>query len=138
LRPVDRLLALVEQVDGSLDDVRRHVLIDVISEFDEPERFAEFTAHLPREVTWVHGQTMAADPWTRRELHETELLRGRRVTGLPNVVAELVREDGQLVHQGNVHMAERILQQLSQLGFPRTRDRDGGVDNGVEEALYVS
>jgi hypothetical protein len=64
---------------------------------------------------------VTADPGTRGELHEAERLRRRHVDHRPDVDAELVTVDGELVHQRDVDVPEGVLQQLGQLGLARAR-----------------
>ena len=58
-------------------------------------------------------------PGPGREAHEPERLRRRRVDDLPDVDAHPLAQQGQLVHEGDVDVAEDVLEQLGQLGRGR-------------------
>ena len=98
-----------------LDDERRHLAVDLAGEVDEA-RLVVQRAHLPREVVRIERDAVSADARARRELHEAERLRRRRVDDFPHVHAELVADDRHLVHEPDVHRPERVLEQLHQLG----------------------
>ncbi len=57
---------------------------------------------------------MPADPRAGEERHEAERLRRRGVDHLPDVDPHLVAEHRHLVHQRDVHVAERVLEELRQ------------------------
>ncbi|MBG9885203.1 hypothetical protein ABE10_01090, partial [Bacillus toyonensis] len=56
---------------------------------------------------------------------------------LPDVDVELVREHRELVHEGDVDVAERVLQELGELGLPCAGDRHRPLDHRVVEAAYA-
>src|SRR5262249_8109487 len=96
----------------------------------------EPTFRSPGQVRRVDWQAVAADAWSGLEAHETERLRRRRVDGTPDVDVEVVCEHRQLVHERNVDVAERILEQLGELGLLRTRRDPSTVDERVVERLH--
>ena len=51
-------------------------------------------------------------------------------------MSEIGGEHRQLVDQGDVHMAEGVLEQLGQLGLPGARHGDGPLHDPVVEALH--
>src|SRR5439155_14232161 len=83
----------------------------------------------------VDRQTMAAHSWAGRERHEPERLRGSGTDRSPDVDAEVAGKHGQLVHEGDVDMAERVLEQLGELRLSGRSDRYGAVDERVIKAL---
>ena len=77
----------------------------------------EGPAHLPRQVGRVDRQAVTADAGARREPHEPERLRRGGVDHRPDVDAELVAVDRELVDQRDVDVPEGVLQQLRELGL---------------------
>ena len=71
---------------------------------------------------------MAADPWPRKEGHEPERFGGSRVDHFPDIDAHLVAEHRHLVDECHVDMAERVLEQLGELGRATRRDQGDLVD----------
>ena len=72
-------------------------------------------------------------PGSRREPHEPERLRGGRVDDLPHVEAHPLAQQGKLVHECDVHVAEHVLEQLGQLrGVGRRQLDDPRVDPAEE------
>ena len=59
---------------------------------------------------------MAADPGPGPEGHEAKGFGGGRVDHLPGVEAHPLAEQGQLVDQGDVHVAEDVFEELGELG----------------------
>jgi hypothetical protein len=91
---------------------------------------------LPRQVRRVDRQAVAADSGAGGEAHVAERLGRRRVDRLPHVDAQVAGEHRQLVDQGDVDVAERVLEQLGELGLPGARHGHHRVDEAVEEALH--
>jgi hypothetical protein len=58
------------------------------------------------------------------ERHEAVWLGGGRIHHLPDVDAHPVAQDRQLVHEGDVHRAEHVLEQLGELRLLGAGDRD--------------
>ncbi len=54
----------------------------------------------------------------------------------PHVDPEVSGEHGELVDQGDVHVAERVLEELGELGHPGARHRHGLLDDAVEESPH--
>ena len=133
---VDGLALPVEGDHEAAHDVVGHVVVDVVGQLDEAERLAEVSLHPPRQVARVDGQAVAADAGTGREAHVAEGLGGGGVDGLPDVDAEVGGEHGQLVDEGDVDVAEGVLQQLGELGLLGRGDRDGALDDRVVERLH--
>ena len=67
------------------------------------------------------------------EGHEPERLGRRRVDDLPDVEAHPLAQQGQLVHEGDVDVAEDVLEELGELGRVGRRELDHrGVDVAQE------
>ena len=133
LAAVDRLAVGVQRLRDLLDDERRHLAVDLARQIDEA-RLVVQRPHLPREVVRIERDAVPADARARRELHEAERLRRRGVDHFPHVDAELVADDRHLVHQADVHRAERVLEQLHQLRRFRRRHRHDRVDAASRRA----
>ena len=71
---------------------------------------------LPRQVERIDRDAVAAEARARVERHEAERLGRRGVDHFPDVDAEPVAHQRDLVHQADVHRAERVLEQLHHLG----------------------
>src|SRR5450756_2050968 len=95
-----------------LDAEIRHVLVDLAGELDELRPEVEL-ARLPAEVEGVDGDAVAAKAGAGLELHEAERLGGGRIDDFPHVDLHAVAEHGQLVHEGDVHAAEDVLEELA-------------------------
>jgi len=121
LRALERLAVVVERLHAALDHVVGHGGVDFAGELDEA-RVDAVLARLPREVERVDRDAVAAEAGPRVERHEAERLRFGGIHDLENVDAHLVEDDLQLVHEGDVHGAEDVLQQLDGLGRARVRD----------------
>ena len=118
LRAPHGLAHAVQRVHQAAHHVVGHGGVDVVGELDEAERAAEVAAHGPRQVARVDGQAVAADAGTGGEAHVPEGLGRRGVDRLPHVDPEVRGEHRQLVHQGDVHVAEGVLEELRELGHP--------------------
>ena len=102
------------------------------------KRVPEPPLDAPREVRRVDRQAVAADAGTGREPHEPERLGRGRVDRRPDVDAELAGEHRELVDERDVHVAERVLEQLHQLGLAGRCHRHDLVDErAVERARTV-
>jgi len=106
---------LVEAIHDAPHPVLGHLGVDLARELDESRPVVE-RPHLPREVVRVEGDAMPPDAGPRRKLHETERLRRRGLDHLPHVDAQLVAHDRHLVDEPDVHAAERVLEDLHELG----------------------
>ena len=124
---VDRLPIVVERGDTFSTTNSGICAVDLARQIDEA-RLVVQRPHLPREVVRVERNAVSADARARRELHEAERLRRGRVDDLPHVDAELVADDRHLVDEPDVDRAERVLEQLHQLGRFGRRHRDDRVD----------
>ncbi len=132
------MIALRSRLSSAVDpvvDVVGHVFVDVVGQLDEAERLAQVLLHPPREIARVDRQAVAADAGAGRELHVPERLGGGGVDRPPHVDVEVAGEHRQLVDQGDVDVAERVLQQLDQLGLGAGTDRHRGVDERGEERV---
>src|SRR5213593_875923 len=88
---------------------------------------------LPGEVEGVDRDAVAAEARARVEGHEAEGLRLGGVDDLPDVDAERVRHERDLVHQPDVDAAERVLEELDHLSDAGRGHRDHPLDAlGVE------
>src|SRR5947209_12900676 len=70
------------------------------------------------------------------EGHESKRFGGSGVYRCPQVNTELMSEYCELVHQRDVHMTECVLQELCELGFFRTAERDELVDERAVERVH--
>ena len=68
------------------------------------------------EVVRIDRDAVAADAGARREAHEPERLGRRGVDDLPDVEAHPLAQQGELVDEGDVDVAEDVLEELRQLG----------------------
>ena len=132
---VDRLALAVQQRGHPVVHVVGHVLVDVVGQLDEPERLAQVLLHPPRQIARVDRQAVAADAGPGRELHVAERLGRRGVDRPPHVDVEVAGEHRQLVDQRDVDVAERVLEQLHQLGLGARTDRHRLVDERREERV---
>ena len=131
-RALERLATVVERLGHEVDDVTRHRKIDVPGELDELIDEVELPCP-PRQVVRIDRDAVAADAGSRREPHEPEWLRGGRVDDLPHVEAHPLAQQGKLVHERDVHVAEHVLEQLGQLrGVGRRQLDDPRVDPAEE------
>ncbi len=113
-RPVDRLAAAVEGLGHARTTYSGIApLICPASSMKRASKPA--SSGLPREVERVDRDAVPAQPGARIEGHEAERLGGRRVDDLPHVDVHLVAHERDLVHQPDVHAAERVLEQLHRL-----------------------
>ena len=112
------------------------MIVDVVGELDEPEAVPEPLTHLPRQVARIDRQAVPSDTGPRGEAHKAERLGARRVDGLPHVDPELVGEDREFVHEGDVHVSEGVLEQLGQLGLASAADGHGRLDQRVVEVAH--
>ncbi len=124
----DGLAPIVQPELDAPHDVGRHALVDVVGGDDEPGGHPELALDAPRQVRRVDREAMSADARTGAERREAERLRRGGVDRLPDVDAKRVGMDGQLVDEGDVHVAERVLEQLGQLRHPRRADGNGPLD----------
>ena len=70
---------------------------------------------------------------TRVEGHEAVRLCLRRFDHLPHINAHLARQEVELVHQGDVHEAEDVLEEFSHLRYSRRRDGVHAPEVGLVE-----
>ena len=110
----------------------RHREVDVAGQLDEAVDEVEL-AGPPGEVVRVDRDAMAADAGPGREPHEPERLRGRRVDDLPDVEAHPLAEQGELVDEGDVDVAEDVLEELRELGGVRRGQLDDVVVDAAQE-----
>jgi CheY-like chemotaxis protein len=96
-------------------------------ELDEAEAPRKRAADVPGEVARVDRQAVAshARPWV--EAHEPEGLGRCSVERRPNVHAEVCREDRELIDEGDVDVAESVLDELGELGLSGARHGHGPV-----------
>ena len=134
LRPVERLGVGVEELGRAVDDVARHPGVDLLGQLDEAERVLELGPHLVGEVVRVDRDAVPADAGAGVERLEAERLGGGAVDRVPQVDAELVAEDRHLVHQRDVDVPVRVLQELGHLGLAGGLGLDDGVADGAVEA----
>jgi hypothetical protein len=107
-------LTLVEAVGDKVDHVAGHREVDVRGKLDEAIEVVE-GPRPPRQVVRVHGDAVAADARAGREPHEPEGLGGGGVDDLPDVEAHPLAEQRQVVDEGDVDVAEHVLEQLGHL-----------------------
>ena len=79
-------------------------------------------AGAPRQVVRVDRDAVAADARSGRELHEPERLGGGRADDLPDVEVHPLAQEGELVDEGDVDVAEDVLEELGHLGGVRATD----------------
>ena len=106
-----------------IDDVARHREVDVAGQLDEAVDEVEL-AGPPGEVVRVDRDAVAADARAGPERHEPERLGRRRVDDLPDVEAHPLAQQGQLVHERDVDVAEDVLEELGELGRVRRGELD--------------
>src|SRR5207249_3065565 len=82
----------------------------------------------PRQVKWINGNTMSAEPWSRIKRHEAKGLGFRRLDDLPYVNTHRLVDYLQLIDQRNVYAAENILQQLGRFSSPARTHRNNLLD----------
>ena len=124
---VQRFAMLVQQRGDAVEHVLGHAVVDVVGQLHEAEGPAEVLLYPPRQVRRVHRQAVAADARTRCETHETERLGGCGIDHPPHVDTELASEHRHLVHERDVDVAERVLEQLRHLGLGGRTDRHGAI-----------
>ena len=103
-----------------------HRKVDVAGELDEAIDEVEL-AGAPRQVVRVDRDAVPAYPGTGREAHEPERLRGRRVDDLPDVEVHPLAQQGELVDERDVDVAEDVLKELGHLCRIRRRDGDDSI-----------
>ena len=116
-------------------DVIGHVLVDVVGQLDETERVPEVLLDPPRQVARIDRQAMPANTRAGRKTHVPERFRRRRVDCPPHIDPEIASEHRQFVDERDVHMAERVLQQLDELGLGSRTDSHRGVNDRREETV---
>ena len=104
-------------------DVARHRQVDVAGQLDEAVHEVEL-AGAPGEVVRIDRDAVAADARPRPERHEPERLGRRRVDDLPDVEAHPLAQQGELVDERDVHVAEHVLEELGELGGVGRRQLD--------------
>ena len=112
--PLDGPAARVERLRRQLYYVSRHGHVYVARQLDEPVDEPEL-ARTPGQVVRIDRNAVAADARTRPERHESEGFRGGRVDDLPHVQAHSFAQHRELVDQGDVDVAEDVLEQLGHL-----------------------
>ncbi len=125
-RAVHRLALGVERLHHAADHVLGHAAVDLPGQLDEA-RLEVVLLRLPRQVERVDGDAVAAEAGAGIERHEAERLRLGRVDHLPHVDVHPVAHQRELVHEADVHGAERVLEELDHLGHARGADRHDGV-----------
>ena len=93
----------------------RHREVDVAGELDEAVDEVEL-ARSPGQVVRVDRDAVPADARAGREAHEPERLGRGGVDDLPDVEAHPLAQQGELVDERDVDVAEDVLEQLGQLG----------------------
>ena len=111
----------------------RHRHVDVAGELDEPVHEPEL-ARSPGEIVRIDRNAVTAHSRTGPEGHEPEGLGGSRINDFPDVEAHPLAQHGQLVDQGDVHVAEDVLQQLGHLGRVWRRQFNHGAVDVAEQS----
>ena len=106
---------LVECVDHLSHPELRHLGVQLAGELDEAGLVIQ-GPHLPREIVGIERDAVPAHARSRGELHEPERLRRRRLDHFPHVDTELVAHDRHFIGESDVHAAERVLENLHELG----------------------
>jgi hypothetical protein len=89
--------------------------VDLAGELDEPCLLA-MLASQPGEIERVDWDAVPTEAWAGIEGLEPEWLGLGRLDHLPDVDAQLVVENLELVHEGDVDGAIRVLEDLAGLG----------------------
>ncbi len=133
---VDRLLAVVEAELDPFGHMGGHVVVDLVGDFDKLGDGAEFSFELPGEIGGIDGKAVTADAWSGVEGHEPEGFGFGGVDDVPEVDAELAGVDGEFVDEGDVDVAEGVLEEFGQFGFFGSFGGEGAVDEVVVEGLH--
>ena len=89
---------------------------------------AGIPADLPGEIRGIERDAMTPDAWSRVEGHETEGLGRRCIDHFPDIDPDFVAQHRHLVHEGDVHVAKCVLQELGELGCAARRHHNDLVD----------
>ena len=112
-RALHRHVRVDEQLDELLGDERPHVVVDAPAGQDDLGLVAELL-RLRRQVVWVDADAVAADQ-ARREPEEVPLRAGGR-EHVRGADAHAIEDQRELVHQRDVEIALRVLDDLRRLG----------------------
>ena len=104
---------IVQRVRDALDDVPGHGAVDRVRELDEARLILQ-TLELPGQVQGVDGDAVPTQARTRTriERHEPERLRCRNADDFEGIQAQPAAHHRDLVDQGDVHGAKRVLEEL--------------------------
>src|SRR5215831_10092392 len=100
---------LIQRVLHFVDDIVRHLAVDVPCEFDK-SGFDAGLLGLPRKIERIDGNAMPAKARSGEEWHKTERLGGRGFYDFPNVDIHPITHDRNFIDEANVNHAESILE----------------------------
>ncbi len=90
-------------------------------------------ARLPGQVERINGDAVTAEPGAGVKGHEAERLRFRSLDDFPDVDVHGAVNELELVHEGDVHGAEDVFQQLGCLGHAAGADGHQLLDGDAVE-----
>src|SRR5438105_15229145 len=115
-------------------DTRRHAVIHLARHLDQ----AAFQRRSLNQKPWVYRDAMAADARTRAEDIDARMP-VRQANRLPDIDAEALRDECELVGQCNVHIAKGVFHHFGHLRRCRVGTDDASFDEaGVQLGRSVS
>src|ERR1700679_2619113 len=100
---------LIQALPDISHDVRRHSLIYLACQLDEP-RIEVVLLSLPAQIKRVDWDAVSTQPRPRIERVKAKRLRRRSIDHLPDIHAHAQRKQLQLIYQSDIHAAVDILQ----------------------------
>lgn len=132
-RAVQGHFLVVQEVLQELDGIGWHAVVDLAGDLEEAVVEAGLFGSLD-EVVGVNRDAVAADAAGGIVSHESKWLGRGAVDDVLGIDAEDIEGFRELVHEGDIDVAERILDDLDCFGFADGFHRsDLGVDDGLVE-----
>ena len=101
----------------------------------DESRLESALLRFPREIKRVDRDAVAPETGARVEGHEPERLRLGRVHHFPDVDAQRLAHQRELVDESDVDRPERVLEELHHLGDAWRADRNDRLDRSLIERL---
>src|SRR5437868_669615 len=111
-RAANRERGVIEYTLYSRRNVGRHAVVDRPRLLDESKTESKLALYSPRQVRRVDCDAVTADSRPRPKGHVSVRLRRGGRERVPDIDAERMRHGGQLVHERDVDLPERILDEL--------------------------
>ncbi len=100
----------------------RHVLVDLVSKFDESGFFAKL-ANTIRQIAGIDWDAVSPHSRAGIESLESKGLGRSTSDGIPDVHVQTPAEESHLVDEGDVDVPVGVLEELGHLGFSRSLEQ---------------